>query len=282
MIRNMSYFTALGKTIGSIWGVALYLFFASAGASSLSHDSLALYLAQNKQIPHYLARAVATYPHDPQAFTEGLIYKDGFLYESTGLYGESSLRKIDLTTGEIVHLVKVEDQYFAEGLTLVDSTLIQLTWKSKTALLYHLDTLQLEKVLYYPYEGWGITYDGSHLIVSDGSYLLRFLNPGDFSLIRELPVSSGEVSIDQLNELEYIDGKIYANVWHTDIIVIIDPRSGKVAGWIDLSPLEEKRNTTEDVPNGIAYDAEEGRLFVTGKRWSCIYEIQLVEVSEYN
>ena len=123
------------------------------------------------------------------------------------------------------------------------STLIQLTWKSRVALLYHKDTLELEKTLYYPYEGWGVTYDGSHLIVSDGSNLLRFLNPVDFSLIRELPVSSGGKLIDQLNELEYINGKIYANVWHTDIIAIIDSQGGEVVGWIDVSQLEEKRNT---------------------------------------
>ena len=157
-----------------------------------------MYLSQNEDIPYYLAQAIAIYPHDPRAFTEGLVYENGFLYESTGLHGESSLRKVNLSTGEIIHLVEIEDQYFGEGLTIVGSTLIQLTWKSRVALLYHKDTLELEKTLYYPYEGWGVTYDGSHLIVSDGSNLLRFLNPVDFSLIRELPVSSGENSLTSL------------------------------------------------------------------------------------
>ena len=276
----MKNFVLSYKAIYKILGVTVWLFVIFVRLDAWCYDSLALYLSRNEDIPHYPAQVVAIYPHDPQAFTEGLVYEDGFLYESTGLYGESSLRKIDLTTGEIIHLVEVEGRYFAEGLALVDSNLIQLTWKSKVAFLYCKDTLELEKTLYYPYEGWGITYDGNCLIVSDGSHLLRFLDPVNFSLMKELPVNLGDRPIDQLNELEYINGKIYANVWYTDIIIIIDPQSGEVVGCIDLASLEEKRNTGEDVPNGIAYDAENNRLFVTGKRWSHIYEIQLPKINE--
>lgn len=275
IIKTMKNFILIDKNIWKTWGVFIWFFLIVIKANAQPYDSLLSYFSQKEQIPRYQVQVIAVYPHDPQAFTEGLIYDNGFLYESTGLYGESSLRKVDLNTGEVIHLVKVEDQYFGEGLTLVDSTLIQLTWESKAAFLYDKNTLELEKAVCYPYEGWGITYDGNHLIVSDGSNLLRFLDPRNFCLIRELPVSSEEKPIEQLNELEYVDGKIYANVWHTDIIIIIDPQNGEVVGWIDLTSLEEKRNTGEDVPNGIAYDAKDNRLFVTGKRWSHIYEIQI-------
>ncbi len=198
MMKDMKKFTITGKITWKILGAVVWFFLIFTKADAQSYDSLALYLSQNEDIPYYLAQAIAIYPHDPRAFTEGLVYENGFLYESTGLHGESSLRKVNLSTGEIIHLVEIEDQYFGEGLTIVGSTLIQLTWKSRVALLYHKDTLELEKTLYYPYEGWGVTYDGSHLIVSDGSNLLRFLNPVDFSLIRELPVSSGENSLTSL------------------------------------------------------------------------------------
>ena len=278
MMKDMKKFTITGKITWRILGAVVWFFLIFTKADAQSYDSLALYLSQNEDIPYYLAQAIAIYPHDPRAFTEGLVYENGFLYESTGLHGESSLRKVNLSTGEIIHLVEIEDQYFGEGLTIVGSTLIQLTWKSRVALLYHKDNLEPEKTLYYPYEGWGVTYDGSHLIVSDGSNLLRFLNPVDFSIIRELTVSSRRKLIYQLKELENINCKIYANVWHTDIIAIIDSQDGEVVGWIDVSQLEEKRNTREDVPNGIAYDAENNRLFVTGKRWSHVYEIQLPEL----
>ncbi|MDI3542733.1 MAG: glutaminyl-peptide cyclotransferase [Candidatus Atribacteria bacterium] len=270
----MNNFIFSDKIIPKILVITVWLFPIFTGTEAQCDDLLTSYFSQERHIPCHQAQVVAIYPHDPQAFTEGLIYDNGFLYESTGLYGESSLRKIDLNIGEVVRLVELRDQYFGEGLALVGSTLIQLTWKEKIALLYDKNTLELKKTVYYPYEGWGITYDGNHLIVSDGSNLLRFLDPRDFSLMKELPVSLGGKSIDQLNELEYINGKIYANVWYTNIIVIIDPRNGEVVGWIDLALIEEKRNTGENVPNGIAYDTENNRLFITGKRWSHIYEIQ--------
>lgn len=264
-----------------VFEVILGIFvFASVRVHAQSPNSLASYLSQNSQLPRYLAQVVATYPHDPKSFTQGLVYENSMLYESSGLYGESSLMKVELATGKVIQLVKLEDQYFAEGLTLVGNTLAQLSWKSQLAFCYHKDSLKLTKTYNYPYQGWGITYDGNHLITSDGSHILRFFDPQDFSLFKELAVTSGTRKINRLNELEYINGRIYANVWQTNLIVIIDPHGGEVVGWIDLAHLaekEEKSNQWENVLNGIAYRPEHNQLLVTGKRWSQIYQIKLIE-----
>lgn len=254
---------------------------ASVRVHAQSPGSLASYFSQNSQLPRYQAQVVATYPHDPTSFTQGLVYKNGILYESSGLYGESSLRKVELATGKVIQQVKLKDRYFAEGLTLLDGTLVQLSWKSQRLFRYRQDTLELISIQEYPYQGWGITYDGNHLITSDGSHILRFLDPEKLSLVRELAVTSGGRKIERLNELEYINGKIYANVWQTSLVVIIDPQEGEVVGWIDLSCLEErekKSNQWENVLNGIAYYPEGNQLLVTGKRWSRIYQIKLREI----
>ena len=221
---------------------------------------------------------VHTYPHDPHAFTQGLIYVDGHLYESTGLNGRSSLRLVDLTSGDVLQKHDLPADYFGEGLTDWNSTLIQLTWISHKALVYDRFSFALQRTFDYEGEGWGLTHDATQLIMSDGTSLLRFLDPKTFRVIRRLKVVDADGRpVESLNELEYIHGEIYANVWQTDDIVRISPRTGKVLGRIDLSGIIDKRELREHgaVLNGIAYDAAGNRLFVTGKLWPKLFEIKV-------
>jgi glutaminyl-peptide cyclotransferase len=221
---------------------------------------------------------VNVYPHDPHAYTQGLIYLDGHLYESTGLNGRSSVRMVDLTTGRVLQSVAVPEQYFAEGLTDWGSTLVQLTWQSHIGFVYDRFSLRLLRTFNYDCEGWGLTQDGKNLIVSDGSAELRFWDPSTFREVRHINVTDHGRKVDQLNELEYIHGEIYANVWHTDRIARISPATGKVLGWINLAGLlpEDQRSDPEAVLNGIAYDAGHDRLFITGKLWPKLFEIKVV------
>jgi glutamine cyclotransferase len=221
---------------------------------------------------------VQTYPHDPQAYTQGLVYIDGHLYESTGLNGHSSLRMDDLTTGRVLQSAPVASQYFAEGLAPWGSTLIQLTWQSHIAFVYDRFSFRLLRTLHYDGEGWGLTEDGKDLIESDGSATLRFFDPQTFHEVRRIVVKDHGSQVTQLNELEYIHGQVYANVWHTDRIARIAPTTGQVLGWIDLAGLlaPNERSDPEAVLNGIAYDAAHDRLFVTGKLWPKLFEIKVV------
>jgi glutamine cyclotransferase len=223
-------------------------------------------------------KIVHAYPHDSQAFTQGLIFLDGHLYESTGLEGHSSLRMEDLETGRILQFQDVPSQYFAEGLADWGSTLVQLTWKNQTALVYDRFSFHLLRTLHYAGEGWGLTHDGKSLILSDGSATLRFLDPTTMRLVRSVTVKDHGVPVTKLNELEFVHGQIYANIWHSDRIARIAPATGRVLGWIDLSGLlaSDQRSSAEAVLNGIAYDAQHDRLFVTGKLWPKIFEIRLV------
>jgi glutaminyl-peptide cyclotransferase len=223
-------------------------------------------------------RVVHTYPHDPQAYTQGLLYEDGYLYESTGLNGRSSLRMEDLETGRVLQKADVPDKYFAEGLAAWGSTLIQLTWQSHVAFVYDRFSFRLLHTFTYKGEGWGLTEDGRNLILSDGTATLRFFDPGTFQEVRHITVEDHGSPVTQLNELEYVHGEIYANVWHTDRIARISPATGKVLGWIDLSGLLSPGQVSdpEAVLNGIAYDAAHGRLFVTGKLWPKLFEIKVV------
>jgi glutamine cyclotransferase len=216
------------------------------------------------------------YPHDRQAFTQGLVYADGHLYESTGLEGHSSLRMEDLETGRILQFQDVP-KYFAEGLTNWGSTLIQLTWQSHIALVYDRFSFHLLRTLPYTGEGWGLTQDGKSLILSDGTATLSFLDPTTFRVQRRITVRDHGNPVAQLNELEYIHGQIYANIWHSDRIVRISPATGKVLGFIDLTGLlpASDRTDPEAVLNGIAYDAGHDRLFVTGKLWPKLFEIKV-------
>lgn len=223
-------------------------------------------------------RVVHAYPHDSRAFTQGLIYLDGHLYESTGLKGESSLRMEDLDSGKIEQYAAAPAQYFGEGLASWGSTLIQLTWQSGIAFVYDRFSFRLLRTFHYPGEGWGLTQDGKRLILSDGTSTLRFLDPATFREVRRITVRSNDVPVTRLNELEYIHGEIYANIWYSDRIARISPASGKVLGWIDLSGLVSsgERTNPDAVLNGIAYDAQHDRLFVTGKLWPKIFEIKIV------
>jgi len=223
-------------------------------------------------------RIVQTYPHDQDAFTQGLVYVDGHLYESDGRFGQSVLRMDDLETGRSLQEVHLDQQYFAEGLTTWGSTLIQLTWQSHTAFVYDRFSFRLLKTLSYPWEGWGLTNDGKSLILSDGTADLHFLDPSTLHELRRVTVRYRGRKVTELNELEYIHGEIYANIWHSDRIARISPSNGKVLGWIDLSGLLPAGavNDPEAVLNGIAWDPEHDRLFVTGKLWPKLFEIQIV------
>jgi len=221
---------------------------------------------------------VHTYPHDQQAFTQGLIYVEGHLYESTGKEGRSSLREEDLETGRILQFHEVPDQYFAEGLTDWKNTLVQLTWQSHVAFVYDRTTFHLLRTFSYTGEGWGLTHNEKSLILSDGTATLRFFDPETFHEIRRITVKDNGKPVTELNELEFIHGEIYANIWHADRIARISPATGRVIGWIDLKGLMPRSQLSEDeaVLNGIAYDSAHDRLFVTGKLWPKIFEITLV------
>jgi glutamine cyclotransferase len=226
---------------------------------------------------------VHTYPHDAQAFTQGLIILDGHLYESTGLKGQSSLRMEDVETGRILQFQDVPSPYFAEGLTDWGNTLIQLTWQNHAVLVYDRSTFKLLRTLPNPGEGWGLTHDDKSLIESaDGSAKLRFLDPVTLRELRHITVTDHGKPVTQLNELEFIHGEIYANIWYSDRIARISPATGKVLGWIDLSGLlpKEQRSSPEAVLNGIAYDAAHDRLFVTGKLWPRLFEIKIIPAQQ--
>lgn len=222
---------------------------------------------------------VNAYPHDSSAFTQGLVYFDGFLYESTGLLGMSSLRRVQLDTGESEVLFNLPDFEFGEGLALCDERLIQLTWRSGTAHIYGIDDFVMAGAFTYEGEGWGLTCDGERLIMSDGTPVLQFRDTKTFALRRQLEVTSRGTPLDALNELEFINGLVYANVWKTDDIALIHPNDGRVVGWLDLSGLLATMRFAGhvDVLNGIAYDAAGDRLFVTGKLWPWLFEIRIIE-----
>ena len=219
---------------------------------------------------------VNVYPHDRTAFTQGLIFEDGVLYESTGLYNHSTLRRVELETGKVLQLYALPNQFFGEGITVFDDKIIQLTWKSNRGFVYDKNSFDVLQEFSYPTEGWGITHDGSRLIMSDGTATLYFLDPQTFEKVGQVEVhDNGPVA--GLNELEYIQGEVYANVWKEENIAIINPQTGQVKAWIDLRGIRDLENgDTDNVLNGIAYDANEDRLFVTGKRWSQLFEIQLI------
>ncbi len=223
-------------------------------------------------------RVVKSYPHDTSAYTQGLIYRNGFLFESTGRNGQSTLRKVQLETGEVVQQHRVDAAYFAEGLAEWNGQLVQLTWQSNIAFVYDMATFSMRRTFRYAGEGWGLTRDQQGFILSDGTDQLRFLHPDTFREVRRVTVTDGGAPVRDLNELEYIRGEVYANIWHTDRIARISPESGRVLRWIDLSGLMATgyRLDPEAVLNGIAYDAATNRLFVTGKLWPRLFEIEAV------
>jgi glutaminyl-peptide cyclotransferase len=220
---------------------------------------------------------VRSYPHDRQAFTQGLVYRDGVFYEGTGLNGRSSIRKVKVETGEVLQIQTLDERYFGEGITEWRGSLVQLTYKTEIGFVYDLASFKQVKTFPYRGEGWGLTHDDTHLIMSDGSPELRFIDPGTLKETKRLTVRQDGRPVENLNELEYVNGEIYANVWTTERIVRISPADGRVTGVVDLSGLlsaSERAGT--DVLNGIAYDAAGGRLFVTGKLWPRVFQIKLV------
>ena len=231
-------------------------------------------------LPIYGYTVVRAYPHDPGAFTQGLEYVDGVLYEGTGLNGHSSIRRVNLETGDVLKQHSIGDQYFGEGITVFNSDLFELTWQSGIAFVYDRNTLTPRKSFRYSGEGWGLTHDGTNLIMSDGTEFIRFLDPATFAERRRLRVTGVGQPVKNLNELEYVKGEIFANVWMTDYIARIDPSSGRVNGYIDLRGLLPARDLPRDsVLNGIAYDAQKDRLFITGKLWPRLFEITLTRKS---
>lgn len=228
--------------------------------------------------PEYTVKIVRTFPHDSNAFTQGLAYHDGFLYESTGLKGRSSLRKVRMETGEVVQQVDLAPEFFGEGITLWKNEVIQLTWQSQTGFIYRLSDFHLLRSFAYSGEGWGLTTDGREIFMSDGTPEIRVLDPDTLAEKRRFTVHQGDARIKELNELEFVDGELFANVWQTNRIVRISPQNGEVVGWIDLRGLLSPVYQLEPgaVLNGIAYDPARKRLFVTGKLWPNIFEISLV------
>ena len=222
-------------------------------------------------------RVVNVYPHDPDAFTQGLVFHKGYLYEGTGLSGQSSIRKVELKTGRVSKSQSLPAEHFGEGITVCRNRLIQLTWQSHTAFVYDLQSFRLLQTFSYPTEGWGITCDGNYLIMSDGTAVLRFLDTRRYKMVNQIEVRYRGNLLPNINELEFVRGEIYANVWGTAYIARISPRTGQVLGWIDLRDLYRYvgagRNI--DVLNGIAYDAKGDRLFVTGKYWPKLFEIRV-------
>jgi glutamine cyclotransferase len=229
----------------------------------------------------YGYRTVNAYRHDPAAFTQGLAFADGWLYEGTGRRGQSTLRRVELESGIVRQLYQLPDRFFGEGVTVFGDRIIQLSWQSGTGFVYDRRSFARLEEFSYSTEGWGLTHDGKSLILSDGSATLRFLDPETFAETGQVEVFDSDGPVTKLNELEYVKGEIYANVWPTDRIARIDPATGRVAGWIDLTGLlrPEEYPAPIDVLNGIAYDAAGDRLFVTGKLWPRLFEIELIPPS---
>lgn len=246
----------------------------------LTLATVCIALPARAAIPVYGYKVVHTYPHDSGAYTEGLFYKDGFLYESTGQIGTSTVRKVDLASGEVLQRHVVPSRYFGEGIIDWKDHLVQLTWQSQTGFVYDLATFRQQRSFSYPGEGWALTRDTRQLYMSDGSPVLRILDPDTLKQTGSIAVTADGEPVGSLNELEWVKGEILANVWLTNHIARIDPGTGHVVGWIDLTGLFDVNQTDDpgnDVLNGIAYDAKHDRLFVTGKRWPKLFEIKLVK-----
>jgi len=233
----------------------------------------------------YTYKVINSYPHDKRAYTQGLEYANGFLYEGTGQKGESSIRKVELETGEILQQKNLDEQYFGEGITIFNNKIHQLTWKSGFGFVYDLETFEKEKEFKYTKsrEGWGLTNNGEKLIKTDGTERIWFLNPDTLIEEHYIEAYTNKRKVENLNELEYVNGLIYANVWQQNSILMVNPYNGKIEGVANLNSLknliakEQTLQESDDVLNGIAYDKENNRLFVTGKHWSKLYEIELIK-----
>jgi len=252
---------------------------AGLAVATIAAVGIAAALPRGGALPVETVRVVASYPHDPNAFSQGLVITDGVLYEGTGTFGESSLRRVDLKTGKVEQHVPLNQEYFGEGITVVGDKIYQLTWKNRLGIVYDRETMTPASSFRYSGEGWGLTTDGKELILSDGTATLRFLSLETLDVVRRVQVRTASGPVEQLNELEYVDGEIYANIWYSDRIARISPKTGQVLGWIDLSSLypARQRPSREHVLNGIAYDAQTKQLFVTGKNWPKLYQVEVVK-----
>ncbi|HEV2705856.1 MAG TPA: glutaminyl-peptide cyclotransferase [Pyrinomonadaceae bacterium] len=250
---------------------------AAVNADARTGNAAASASPREAEPPVYGYEVVNTWPHDSKSFTQGLVFHDGAFLESAGQYGKSSLRRVELKTGKVLQETPVPPQFFAEGMTLFRGKIYQLTWEHHRGFIY--DPVSFQKLGEFPYDGdgWGLTHDGESLILSDGTSQLRFIDPETFKVRRTINVVYRGQPVRQLNELEYVKGEIYANIWHEERIARIDPQTGKVLGWIDLTGIISRSELSDDeaVLNGIAYDEATGRLFVTGKLWPKIFEIRL-------
>ena len=273
--ENFTWNTA-GQTVGTHRVEAIAYYKSGQRETLLPANILLLAPHPPKQ---YTYRIIREYPHDADAYTQGLLFDDGFLYESTGQKGQSTLRKVNLQTGEPVRKIDLSAEFFGEGLALVDDKLIQLTWQDQVAFVYQKSDFKLlNRINYVMREGWGLTYDGAHLLMTDGTATLYFLDKDYLAEVRRLEVCDDKGKVQHLNELEYISGELWANVYLTDDILRIDPKTGIVLGRINMSGLLSDNDTKfdTDVLNGIAYDEKTGKIYVTGKNWSKLFEIQAV------
>lgn len=257
----------------------LIIFFCSGleqAAAELQQNS-SFGLLKAIKAPISKVAIINIFPHDPESFTQGLAYHQGYLYESTGLNGKSVLKKIEIKSGKAVKSVKLSEKYFGEGMAILGNKIYQLTWQNQTGVIYDLASFRTIGTFSYQGEGWGLTNDGKSLIMSNGSSVINYLNPITFKVIREINVQDGDIPVNNLNELEFVRGEIWANVFQEDVIARISPQTGKVLGWIDLSQLNTLLPQSErrDVLNGIAYDPESDRLFITGKFWPNLFEIKV-------
>lgn len=257
------------------------MFAAAVGIVALLAATAAVWaFARDTATPVATLRVVNEYPHDAVAFTQGLVIRDGILNESTGLYGRSTVRQVELETGKVENYVKFDDQTFGEGMTVLGDEIFVVTWQNRIGYVLDRKTLASKRSFRYSGEGWGLTDNGQQLILSDGTAVLRFLDPKDGRVLKRLPVRDADRLVDKLNELEFIDGVIYANIWFDRRVARIDAKTGKVLGWIDATPLWQHVDLAdphEDVLNGIAYDRKSKKLYMTGKRWPKLLEVELVE-----
>ena len=254
------------------WAPAALILILGAATGQAAADS-----PTSVDLPRYTYEVIHTFPHDPAAFTQGLVYLNGALYETTGLNGRSSLRKVALESGQVLQKADLSPDFFGEGMTILGDRIFQITWKNQKGFVYDLATFAVQKEFTYAGEGWGLTTDGKALIMSDGTNQIRFIDPDTFQVLRTINVLYRGQPLTDLNELEYIKGEIFANVWRTNLVVRIDPTTGDLLGVIDFSRLlgPGDYGPDTDVLNGIAYDAAGDRLFVTGKDWPKLFEVQL-------
>ncbi|VVC77192.1 hypothetical protein AQUSIP_25190 [Aquicella siphonis] len=276
-----------------VLAASLFVFMACKGKGAVKNEfapseahTLLEQTLKNAHVPEYQYQVITTSPHDKTSFTEGFLIDGGYLYESTGLYKKSKLRKIEMMTGKVLQEYTLPPQYFAEGIAVIGDLVYQLTYKERTGFVYNKNTFSIQNTFHYQTDGWGLTNDDQQLIMSNGSSTLFFIDPKSFKTMRTLTVAAQNYKISSLNELEYVNGSIYANVLPTDIIIMISPQTGQVTGWINIKQLYTHRNcppvVSDCIANGIAYNQSDDTLLVTGKNWPFIYTIKIEKKNPAN